>query len=148
MVGGAQRPAEELYKRQLEREAQKLGIGERVRFLGQRSDVKQLLAGANLFCQPNSAPEPFGLAFVEALSSELPVITTSLGGSPDLVTPDCGTTVAPGDSLALADELRRLIEDRSERERLGRNGPPRAQALCDPTRQLAEMADSFQGLLA
>jgi glycosyltransferase involved in cell wall biosynthesis len=49
-----------------------LRIADRVRFAGQRDDVPRLLAAADLHCQPNSSPEPFGVAFVEALAAGLP----------------------------------------------------------------------------
>src|SRR5262249_23255181 len=67
IVGGPQRPEEQEYLRQLQDAATELGIAGRLRFLGQRSDVPQLLAAADIFCQPNQTPEPFGISFVEAL---------------------------------------------------------------------------------
>jgi len=77
IAGGAQRPHEAEYLRELEEQAQKMGIAERVRFLGQRADVPRLLAAADIHCQPNTGPEPFGIAFVEALYAGLPVVTTA-----------------------------------------------------------------------
>ena len=56
----------------------------------QRDDVPRLLAAADIFCQPNLGPEPFGIGFVEALSAGLPVITTATGGALEIVDGDCG----------------------------------------------------------
>ena len=53
------------------------GIAGRVRFLGERRDVAACMHAADIHCQPNTAPEPFGLVFVEALYAGLPVVTTA-----------------------------------------------------------------------
>ena len=89
-AGGAQRPAEAAYLAELRQTAARLGIAERVRFLGQRTDVPHLLAAADVHCQPNTGPEPFGLAFVEALAAGRPVVTTALGGALEIVDETCG----------------------------------------------------------
>ena len=62
-VGGAQRPHELEYAETLKNQAADLGLLDRVRFLGQRSDVSELLTVADIYCQPNLEPEPFGLTF-------------------------------------------------------------------------------------
>jgi glycosyltransferase involved in cell wall biosynthesis len=138
MVGGAQRPHEREYLASLERRVAELGLGGRVRFLGQRSDVPALLAAADLHCQPNLGPEPFGITFVEALAAGLPVVTTAMGGGLEIVDERCGFTVPP-DSGALAAVLRRLIQSPDLRRRLGEAGPARARALCDPAARLLDL---------
>jgi glycosyltransferase involved in cell wall biosynthesis len=132
IAGGAQRPHEEKYLAELRRSAGLGGIAERVRFLGQRSDVPELLAAADIHCQPNTGPEPFGIAFVEALYAGLPVVATELGGAREIVDASCGVLVPPHDPGALQAALRRLIADPVERARLGCAGPTRARMLCDP----------------
>lgn len=143
-VGGAQRPSEIQYLDGLKRTAARLGISERVRFLGQRSDVERLLAAGDLYCQPNLGPEPFGIALVEALHAQLPVVTTATGGACEIVDDSCGVLVSLGDAQALAASLRRLIEDSALRVKLGANGPARARELCDPAAQIERLG----GLLA
>jgi glycosyltransferase involved in cell wall biosynthesis len=136
IAGGVQRPSEEAYFAELRHQAAGLGIGQRVRFLGQRADVPDLLAAADIHCQPNTGPEPFGVAFVEALHAGLPVITTALGGALEIVDDRCGILVPPGSAEDLAGALLRLIRDSGLRERLGRNGPIRAREVSDPVPQL------------
>src|SRR5207244_3726008 len=68
-VGGPQRPQEEKFFEEVRNEAARLGITERVRFLKERSDVPRLLKAADIYCQPNVQPEPFGIALVEALNA-------------------------------------------------------------------------------
>ncbi|MCM2322539.1 MAG: glycosyltransferase [Oligoflexia bacterium] len=146
IAGGPQRPHEERYFAELQAFSRELGIADRVRFLGQRSDVPRLLAAADLHLQPNEASEPFGITFVEALYAGLPVVTTRLGGAAEIVTAACGRLVSPGDHTALAAELKALILSDVLRERLGRNGPARARELADPATQLGRFRDFASSL--
>lgn len=139
IAGGAQRPHEESYAADLRAMAAAGGIADRVAFLGERRDVPALCRAADVHCQPNTRPEPFGLAFVEALYAGLPVVTTDLGGAREIVTRECGGLVPPGDAGALADALQTLVRDAALRQRLGAAGPARARALCDPADQLARL---------
>ena len=145
-VGGAQRAADAKYMESLRRDVERHGLSERVRFLGERSDVGDLLSAADLFCQPNRAPDAFGISFVEALSAGLPVVTTSIGGAREIVDSTCGILVQPDDHEALSAALSRLILARTEREELGRLGPRRAAFLCDPATQMAKIAATLQSV--
>lgn len=147
LVGGAQRPVEQHYQAKLERMAIELGIAERVRFLGHRSDVPRLLKAADIYCQPNQGPEPFGIVFIEALAAGLPVVSVDFGGAREIVNQNCGALVAPGDVDALANVLRHLILEPHERRRLGQAGPARARKLCDPATQMNRI-DSAIGVVA
>ena len=135
-VGGAQRESEQDYLTNLHSTATELGIEDRVRFAGQRNDVDRLLAASDIHCQPNISPEPFGIAFIEALYAGLPVVTTRLGGAIEIVKDSYGVTVAPNDPIALAAALGRLVRDAEQRRRLGAAGPARARELCDPQQQM------------
>lgn len=148
IVGGPQRAHETLYFKQLCERALILKIADRVRFVGQRSDVGRLLAVADIYCQPNTAPESFGLTFIEALYAKLPVVTTAIGGALEIVDGSCGMLVGPNDPAALAAALGKLIEDGELRGRLGAAGPARAAALCDPARQMARLAEILNQTVA
>jgi glycosyltransferase involved in cell wall biosynthesis len=143
IVGGAQRPKEVNYLNQLQAQTQQLQISDRVKFLGQRQDVPDLLAAANMMCQPNIAPEPFGMTFIEALYAGLPVITTAMGGGQEIVTPDCGRLVPPHNPQALAKTLHSIVESPMLQQRLGAEGKVRAKQLCEPQQQLYKL---FQAL--
>jgi glycosyltransferase involved in cell wall biosynthesis len=146
IVGGAQRPHEARYLEALRAEAAALGIAPRVNFLGQRGDVARLLAAADIHCQPNTGPEPFGITFIEALYAGLPVVTSAIGGALEIVDGSCGILIEPNDPAALAEALGRLIEDRELRARLGAAGPARAAALCEPQTQLQALARTLAKL--
>jgi glycosyltransferase involved in cell wall biosynthesis len=140
IVGGPQRPFEERYFDGLKALARRLRIEGRVRFVGARSDVPRLLSAADVFCQPNTGPEPFGIVFVEALFSKLPVVSTAMGGACEIVDDSCGILVAPNDPGALSETLLKLIRDGASRARLGAAAPVRAEALCDVKRQIGRLA--------
>jgi glycosyltransferase involved in cell wall biosynthesis len=140
-VGGVQRPEERRYLDTLRARADRLGIGERVRFLGERADVPSLLGAADLYCQPNTSPEAFGITFVEALSAGLPVVATAIGGALEIVDETCGLLVPPLDAEALAAALRPLIEDDGLRARLAHRARLRSRELSDPATQIRRIHD-------
>ncbi len=147
MVGGAQRPVEQEYMREIQEKAVRLGIGDRVRFLGQRSDVPSLLAAADIFSQPNLGAEPFGIVFIEALAAGLPVVTTAMGGPQEIIDESCGFTAPPGNAEQVAAALRRLIDSSELRSRLGQHGPERARELCDPGGRIPDLHTALLGVI-
>jgi glycosyltransferase involved in cell wall biosynthesis len=142
MAGGAQRPEERDYLRELQETAASLGLEGRVRFLGQRSDVPELLAAADIFCQPNQTPDSFGITFIEALGAGRPVITSALGGALEIIDQSSGFLVQPGDVTDLAGRLAELIEQPRLRARFVHSGAMRAIELCDPGRQINLLAQA------
>lgn len=143
MVGGPQRPREEKYFAGLQRLASSLGIADRVRWVGQRSDVSALLAASDIHCQPNTSPEPFGIAFVEALLAGLPAVTSGIGGAVEILDRDTGILVGPGNSAALAEALRPLITDPALRAPYRLAGPRRARELCDPATRILQLRQAL-----
>jgi glycosyltransferase involved in cell wall biosynthesis len=141
IAGGAQRPHEQRYLAELQLQANLLGIDDRIKFLGQRSDIPQLLAAADIHCQPNLGGEPFGIAFIEALYAGLPIVTTAIGAAPEIIDSSCGCLVSAGDDSAIAQALERLITDAQERDRLSQGCLDRAIELCDPVQQLNKLHD-------
>ncbi len=147
LVGGAQWPREQRFWRELKARADQLGIADRVRFAGERSDVPRLLNGADIYCQPNIGPEPFGIVFAEAMLAQLPVVTTAMGGAIELVHETCGLLVRPDDADHLAASLRKLIESPAMRTRLGLAGPARVAQLCNPDTQIKYLNELLQGCM-
>lgn len=143
-AGGAQRPHEARYMESVRAKAAALGIADRVEFLGERSDIRRLLADSDIYCQPNVEPDAFGLSLVEAMAAGLPVVTSALGGAKEIVDDACGVLVAPRDSTSLALALSALLDDRGRRGRMGANGSARARALCDPATQMPRIAAILQ----
>lgn len=101
--------------------AWRLGLGERVRFLGPRPDVAVLLHAADVFVLP-SRYESFSLATLEAMASGLPVVVSDArfcGAAELLRDGESGLLVAPDQPAALAAALRVLAEDEDRRACLG-----------------------------
>jgi glycosyltransferase involved in cell wall biosynthesis len=141
IAGGAQKPDEQEYLKELQQAVGAFGLADRVRFLGQRSDVPELLAAADIFCQPNETPEPFGICFVEALWAGKPVVTSASGGALEIVDESCGLLTKLGDAGNLADSLGALIESAGLRERLGGAGVEQARSLCNPASQMKKLQE-------
>jgi glycosyltransferase involved in cell wall biosynthesis len=139
LIGAPQRPFEKRYLESLQASATRLGIADRIRVAGHVPDLSVVLGSADVFCQPNLRPEPFGLVFVEALASGLAVVGSRSGGVTEIVDDSCGVLVPPGDVGALARTLRELVTDRARRESLAAAAPARARRLCDPATQLAAL---------
>ena len=147
IAGGPQRDEEREYESSLRARCVRAGLSERVRFLGQRSDIPDLLAAADVYCQPNVGPEPFGISFVEALAAGLPVVSTRIGAAVEIVDDTCGRLSAPHDAAALATTLEDLLASGATRRALGAGGPARAAALCAPASQVRAIERLLVGLL-
>ena len=101
--------------------AERLGIADRVRFLGavDAAGVRGLLSQSALLCAPALGGEALGLVLVEAMAAGVPVVASDIdgyriaarGGRAALLAP-------PGDAAALADAIRRALTDAALRERL------------------------------
>jgi glycosyltransferase involved in cell wall biosynthesis len=104
------------------------------------------MRAADVFCQPNEGPEPFGIVFAEALLSEIPVVTVNLGGAPEIVADTCGRLVPAGNVEALATALQQLVEDSTLRKRLGASGSAHASARVAPELVLPQIARALERL--
>jgi glycosyltransferase involved in cell wall biosynthesis len=97
---------EEDYARQIKQQVADLGLGDRVKFLGFRSDVPSLMAVCDLVTHTSTAPEPFGRVIVEAMLCGTPVIAAAAGGATELVeSGKTGWLTPPGDMTALAKQI-------------------------------------------
>ena len=143
IVGEAQGSAQLAYRKEVEALVAALGLGARVRFTGARSDVRELLASADVYCQPNVLPEPFGLAYVEALDAGLPVVATRMGGALEILNQTCSELVA-NDAGHVADALARLITSPERRRRLGNAARLRAAEFCRPAERMRELEQALR----
>jgi glycosyltransferase involved in cell wall biosynthesis len=108
-----------------------LGLEGAVRLAGERHDVPQRLAEADVFVL-SSRSEGAPLSVLEAMAAGLPVVASAVGGVPELVEDGVtGVLVAPGDPAALAAVLERLLADGDLRRRLGAAGRERVLARFD-----------------
>ncbi len=123
----------------LERRAERLRLGERVRFLGERRDLAALLAAANGFVLP-SRGEGSPYALLEAMALGVPVVAAEVGGVAEMLGGGtCGALVPAGDRAALGAGIAQLLEvpeearRRAERAREAVAGRLSAARMADET---------------
>jgi glycosyltransferase involved in cell wall biosynthesis len=108
------------------------GLSDRVALHGfvAQNDLVALYHAADLCVVPSILYESFSYTCLQAMACGRPVVATTMGGIPEVVIDgETGLLVPPGDPVALAAALRRLIDDARLRRRLGRAGRERAVQL-------------------
>jgi len=97
---------EQDYVQQLHKQVAELGLEDRVKFLGFRSDIPQLMAICDLVAHTSTAPEPFGRVIVEAMLCGRPIVAAQSGGAIELIEPGInGFLVPPGKPDQLAEVI-------------------------------------------
>lgn len=133
-------------RRSLELEAQTLGVGERVSFLGSVDDLVPYYHACDVFALPSVArSEAFGIVQLEALAAGKPVVNTLLDSGVPFVSPDgvTGFSVAPGNPEALAAALNRLLEDTDLRQKFGQAGLSRVIRDFSVEKMLARILEVY-----
>lgn len=113
----------------------------RVHLLGERDDIADLLAAADIFTLP-SHREGMPRSIIEAMMTGLPVVATNIRGSrEEVVDGTTGLLVPVRDTKALAAALSELAADPARRTAMGAAGRERARDLYDETRVIARQLD-------
>ena len=131
--------------------ARTLGIADRVVFPGLLSDPVGLgvFDASNVSCQPSLWQEANPLAVLEAMSMQLPVIASDIGGMPEIVKEGVtGLLFPPGDADALRERLTQLAGDAEMRDAMGRAGRARVLEHHQITRVASRYADLLLGELS
>ncbi len=130
------------------RRAAELGIAARVRFLGMRDALPQLLAPADVFALP-SADESFGLSALEAMACGTPVVATRVGGLPEVVTHgEDGLLSDLEDQDSYVAHLRALLTDRERAARMGQAARVAAGERYDRRKIVGRYEELYRRLLA
>lgn len=128
--------------------ARALGVDDRFHLLGLRSDVANVLAGADIFALP-SLSEGIPLALLEAMLAGRPIVATAVGGVPAVLCGgQAGLLVPPGEPVALAAALGRLLDDGAEARRLGAAAALRATQEYGVETMLERYTTLYAALLA
>ncbi|UCD71959.1 MAG: glycosyltransferase, partial [Syntrophobacterales bacterium] len=115
------------YKQRLISLVDSLGLNDTVFFLGFKEDIPELLASFDIFVLP-SRSEGFGRVNLEAMAMGKPVISTKVGGIPEVVLDGItGILVPPGNSRDLGHAIMRLLNDIQLRESFGKEGRRRVE---------------------
>lgn len=141
LVGdGPERPkAEELSKN--------LGISDKVRFFGNVRNIQDILGKSDLFFLP-SQEESFGLAALEAMSCEVPVIASRVGGLKELLSHgEDGYLVQKGDVEALARYSLKILNDPKLQRKIGRNGREKVLEKYTPDKIIPKYEKIYRTVL-
>lgn len=114
-------------RQNVEARCRELGTCNDVRFLGKQEKIEEILSIADLFMMP-SGSETFGLAALEAMSCSVPVISSNIGGLPELnIHGKTGFLCNLGDIDAMTKYTIRLLSDDKLREEMSQNARKRAE---------------------
>jgi glycosyltransferase involved in cell wall biosynthesis len=134
-------------RRRLELYAGQCQVSERIHFLGERSDVPQLLPHLDLLMLASSY-EGQSNAIMEAMSAGLPVVATNIPGNRDLVVPDeTGLLVEVGDRASLAQKTLMILNDATLAGRLGSAGKARMLHEFSVERMVQRHEELYRGIL-
>lgn len=126
---------------ELEEAIRRTGLTERVRLLGHRNDVPDLMCAADLFVFP-SLWEGLGGALIEALALEVPIIASDIPPLREVVVGgENGLLVPPGDQAALAEAMAQVLEDPDLATRLVSGNRRRFEEMFDLDATSAQMID-------
>jgi glycosyltransferase involved in cell wall biosynthesis len=110
------------YRFELEEKVNKLGLQERVKFIGHVDNVWEVLSQIDVCIQCSTTPEPMGQNVLQYLIAGKPIIASQEGGPAEwIVNGENGVLVAPRNADELSNAIAHLLESRSERVRLGLN---------------------------
>lgn len=114
---GAALFGEDDYAAQLRAQVDRLGLGDRVHFLGFQDDIAAWMSACDLIVHSSTAPEPFGRVIVEAMLCRRPIVAAAAGGALEIVDADCGWLTTPGDHHALATAITDAYQHPSKRQK-------------------------------
>ena len=131
----------------LEAQAHKLGIEDRVIFLGYRQNIPELLAGCDLFVLP-SLYEGLPLSILEAMAAGKAVVATAVGGTPEAVLDgETGLLVPPGDPVALARAIQEILSNPLLLRKMGATGRERVQREFSSATMVQRITHLYEELL-
>lgn len=132
----------------LEARIREAGHADRIRILGWRDDVAELLAGLDVFVLP-SRWEGLPLAILEAMAAGLPTVVSDIPGNRDLVDHEIdGHVFRPDDDADLAARLAQLIGDAGLRRQMGANARDKVLKNFDLAERVRKMESLYAQLLA
>ena len=110
------------------RQAERLGLGDRVRLVGFREDIHSLLRIADVYVQP-SLQEALGTSIQDAMFFGVPVVASRVGGIPELIDDGVhGLLVPPSEAVPMGDALIALLDSEERRKAMGQAGEERVRA--------------------
>jgi len=127
--------------------ARRLGLQERVRFLGTQQSIEEIAGTADVFLLPSEL-ESFGLSALEAMACGVPVVGSDAGGLPEVVKhAETGYLLPVGDVEGMAARTLEILKDEARRHEMGRAGRRRAEALFGADRVVTQYEKYYEKVL-
>lgn len=134
-------------KSQIEHQVRQLGIQQRVRFLGIRTDVPAILNASDIFVL-SSRWEGNPMSVMEAMAAGLPVVATAVGGVPELVEHGVSGFLVPSENASLlAEAIQRLVDNPLLRQQMGKAALQRAHEQFDARRMVQAYEALYEATL-
>ncbi len=149
-IGGHNAPTMQPYLQLLLEQRRRLGLEQRVHFVGYRADAVTLMSGFDVSVVCTLPPgEGFGLVIIEAMAQRVPVVSTNTGAAGELITDGVdGLLVPPRDPAAMAAAIERLLDDEGLRERIAAAGRRTCEERFDIRRTVREVEATYLRALA
>jgi L-malate glycosyltransferase len=124
-----------------------LGLHDQVKFLGKQSELVEILSAADLFLIPSQS-ESFGLSALEAMACDVPVVSTSVGGLPELVVHNqTGFIAEIGDVERMARYAIELLTNETKHQLFAQAGRKRAEEQFNINRISADYENYYEQIL-
>lgn len=134
-------------RRTLERFSRRLGVSEKVFFLGFKKDLSVFYSGLDLFAMP-SLWEGMPVALLEALSYGLPVVATAVSGIPEVMSDGCeGFLVAPANPQQIAAGMSELLNNPQKRLEMGNRGRARVASEYSREKMIAAYVNLYRDMI-
>ncbi len=132
---------------QLRQEVQKLGLMEKMSFLGERSDIPEILRAIDMLVL-SSHWECLPIILLEALASGCPVVATAVGGIPEAMESVDWPLVEPDNSMALAEAIMNVFQKSAmERDKIVKTGRQVAQKKFSKEASVSKVEKLYTSLL-
>lgn len=147
VIGGQLSTDQDPFETQLIEQIRNLGLEKHVTLTGYRSDTPELLGLLDIFTLPTFAHEGLPRSILEAMSMELPVVTTDVRGCREAVVNEkTGLVVPPQNSQKLSEALGKLLSNETMRKSFGKAGRQRVQTEYDEKLVFSRLQTAYQNL--
>ena len=131
----------------LEERARQTRLGGTLEFTGHRPDLRTLLPALDVYAN-TSVSEGISLTILEAMAASLPVVATTVGGTPEVVLPgETGMLVPPREPARVADAIQLLYQDPARRTSMGRSGRSRVERHFSLDRMVQSYFDAYRSAM-
>jgi L-malate glycosyltransferase len=125
----------------------RLGIQDRLRFLGTRQSIEEIAGMADVLLLPSEL-ESFGMSALEAMAARVPVVGSDAGGLPEVVRhAETGFLLPVGDVEGMAARTLEILKDEERRREMGQAGRRRAEALFAADRVVSQYEQVYEKVL-